>query len=327
VESVFPLEEELNLAQHKYPHGLRRRAAEEVAGNSFDHAVANIEKTTGGGALKRQAEQITVSAAQDFESFYSGSHMDGPEPTSNILVMSVDQKGVVMRQEDLRPSTRKAAEKPVQRSGARLNPGEKRNRKRMATVATVYSIEPQTRSPDIHVLEYLWKAAYSFHAVGSKEVEEWVAGRTLKILHGEAEAVAAEMRQSAKLHKLRSAKRKAVSKCADYLEKYDALLDYDVFLNQGLPIATGVIEGACRHLIKDRMDLTGARWGLKRAEAVLRIRSLSSSGGLDSYWSFYQAPERERNYSSLHASIPQALPLITENETPSADELGLQEAA
>ena len=406
VESVFPLEEELNLAQDKYSHGLRRRVAEEVASQSFDHAVATLEKTTGGGVPKRQTEEITVSAAQDFESFYSGKQMDEPEPTSHILTMSVDQKGVVMRQEDLRPATRKAAEKSVQRSGARLNPGEKRNRKRMATVATVYSIEPQERSPErvmglcedkpdrpraenkrvwasveqepgeviqamfdealrrdpekkrpwavlldgaekqldlvlgfvlrhrpdaildfIHVLEYLWKAAYSFHAVGSKEAEEWVARRALKILQGEAAAVATGMRQSAKLHKLRSAKRKAVKKCADYLEKYDALLDYDRFLKQGLPIATGVIEGACRHLIKDRMDLTGARWRLKRAEAVLRIRSLSSSGDLDSYWSFHQARERERNYSSLHASIPQALPLITENEAPSADELELQEAA
>jgi hypothetical protein len=60
--------------------------------------------------------------------------------TSDILALSVDQKGIVMRKEDLRAATRKAAEKSVRRPGARLNPGEKLNRKHMATVATVYDI-------------------------------------------------------------------------------------------------------------------------------------------------------------------------------------------
>jgi hypothetical protein len=68
--------------------------------------------------------------------------------TSDILVMSVDQKGIVMRKEDLRAATRKAAEESVRRPGARLNPGEKLNRKRMATVAAVYDIKAHERSPE-----------------------------------------------------------------------------------------------------------------------------------------------------------------------------------
>lgn len=409
-ESLFPLDEQLNLCEDKYSQGLRCRVAEDVSVSSFDHAVASIKKTTGGKVPKRQTEEIAVSVAYDFDAFYSQREMQGPEPTTDILVMSVDQKGVVMRKEDLRPGTRKAAEKTVQRPGARLTPGEKRNRKRMATVATVYTIEAQERTPEmimglipeeekpvrprgtnkrvwasvekepeaviksmfgealrrdpekerpwavlldgaekqlelvaslillyspdvtlildfIHVLEYVWKAAYSFHAVGSKEAEEWVAERALKILRGEAVEVAGAMRQSATLHKLGSEKRKAVNKCADYLEKYEALLDYGVFLKQGLPIATGVIEGACRHLIKDRMDLTGARWRLKRAEAVLRIRALKSSGDFDSYWTFHQARARKRNHSSLYAALAPTLPVKTENEKPSADELAVQAVA
>jgi hypothetical protein len=118
-----------------------------------------------------------------------------------------------------------------------------------------------------------------------------------------------------------------VDKCADYLEKYDTLLDYDDFLSQGLPIATGVIEGACRHLIKDRMDLTGARWRLKRAEAVLRIRSLRSSGDFDSYWMFHQARQQERNHSYRYASLSQTLPGEAEDEKHSDAELELQKAA
>lgn len=64
------------------------------------------------------------------------------------------------------------------------------------------------------------------------------------------------------------------------------MLEYDLYLSEGLPITTGVIEGAYRHLIKDRMDLTGVRWRLKSAEAVLRIRSFRSSGGFEEYWVF-----------------------------------------
>jgi hypothetical protein len=381
MRSVFPLDGELNLSKDRYSHGLRRRVADEAAVNSFDEAVASIGKTTGGRVPKRPLEEIAVVAAQDFDAFYSGGKADEPRQTSDILVMSVDQKGIVMRKEDLRPATRKAAEQSVRRPGARLNPGEKLNRKRMATVAAVYDIEAHERSPEvimglcpdegksarpratnkrvwasverepedviqdmfqealrrdpemkrpwtilvdggekqldlilgfidryrpdvslildfIHVLEYLWKAAYSFNAVGSVETENWVAERALKILRGEAADVAHGLRQGASLHQLSSDKRKAVDKCADYLEKYGPMLEYDDYLSAGLPIATGVIEGACRHLIKDRMDLTGARWRLKRAEAVLRIRSLRSSGDFAAYWTFHQAREHQRNHCS-----------------------------
>ena len=71
VESLFPLDLDLNLAQDKYSHGLRRRVAEQVAGNSFDEAVANIEQATCGEVPKRQAEELSVAVAQDFETFYS----------------------------------------------------------------------------------------------------------------------------------------------------------------------------------------------------------------------------------------------------------------
>jgi hypothetical protein len=147
MRSVFPLDGELNLSKDRYYHGLRRRVADEAAVNSFDEAVANISKTTGGNLSKRQLAEIAVVAARDFDAFYSGGKSDEPRQTSDILVMSVDQKGIVMRKEDLRPATRKAAEESVRRSGARLNSGEKLNRKRMATIAAVYDIEAHERSP------------------------------------------------------------------------------------------------------------------------------------------------------------------------------------
>jgi hypothetical protein len=79
-------------------------------------------------------------------------------------------------------------------------------------------------------------------------------------------------------------------------------LCYDRYLAEGFPIATGVIEGACRHLVKDRMDITGACWRLRNAEAVLKLRSLHSSGDTEAYWAFHKAQEHTRNHLSRMAS-------------------------
>ncbi|MCP4209042.1 MAG: ISKra4 family transposase, partial [Shimia sp.] len=365
--SVFPLDGQLNLPTNKYSHGLRQRVGEEVAKNSFDEAVSSVERTTGGKVPKRQTEEIAVELVQDFEAFYDSGLSHGPEQTSDPLILSEDGKGIVMRAEGLREATRKAAKRAKHKLKTRLSQGEKKNRKRMAMVATVYSIARHYRRPEaimgleedqddstprprarnkrvwasverdpgkvteelfeeahrrdpeqrrpwvmlvdghkdqlkhiwanikhfgvevilildfIHVLEYLWKAAYCFHPPGSEQAEAWVAERALRILQGKASTVAGGMRRSATLRGLSDEEREAVDSCANYLLKYQDMLKYDEYLAAGLPIATGVIEGACRHLVNDRMDITGARWGLQRAEAILKLRSLKSSGDSKAY--------------------------------------------
>jgi hypothetical protein len=157
----------------------------------------------------------------------------------------------------------------------------------------------------IHVLGYLWKAAFAFTEEGSKEAESWVTQRLLALLQGNSQHVAAGMRRSATLRGLSKKEREPVDKCADYLLKYAPYLHYDRYLALGLPISTGVIEGACRHLIQDRMDITGARWSLKGAEAVLRLRSLRSSKDFDQYWHFHLKQEFQRNHADLylHGSV------------------------
>ena len=109
------------------------------------------------------------------------------------------------------------------------------------------------------------------------------------------------MRRSATVRGLAAKRREAVDTWADYRLNRQSFLRYDSFLAQGLPIATGIIEGACRHLLKDRMDLTGARWRLKRAEAVLKLRSLRSSGDCEAYWVFHKQQELRRNHVSRYA--------------------------
>jgi hypothetical protein len=148
---------------------------------------------------------------------------------------------------------------------------------------------------------YLWSASLAFHGEGSPERENWVGERLLAVLEGRASLVAAGMRRSATKRGLATAEREPVDVCAQYLLNHTAYLRYDEYLKAGLPIATGVIEGACRHLVKDRMAVTGARWSLAGAEAVLQLRALRSSGDFDEYWKFHEQREYERNHATRYA--------------------------
>ena len=90
--------------------------------------------------------------------------------------------------------------------------------------------------------------------------------------------IAAEMHGSATWQGLTATLRNAADTCAHYLQNNRLWIDYPTALRVGFPIATGVVEGACRCLVKDRMDRTGARWSLAGVEAVLRLRALRTSG-------------------------------------------------
>ncbi len=146
----------------------------------------------------------------------------------------------------------------------------------------------------IHVLEYLWQAAWSFFDKGEPAAEEWVADQARKILNGKARQVAAGIRRRATAYGYSAQERAGADECARYLDNKKDCLDYATALAKGWPIATGVIEGACRHIVKDRMDITGARWGLEGAEAILKLRALTASGDFDAYWRYHLRSERER---------------------------------
>ncbi len=154
----------------------------------------------------------------------------------------------------------------------------------------------------IHVIEYLWKAAHVLGKEGAARTEKWVQERLARVLAGDAGRVAGDLRRAATMRKLKPSRRKQVDTAANYLSKNKAMMRYDRYLADGLPIATGVIEGACRHLICDRMDITGARWSLAGAEAVLQLRALRSSGDFDQYWDFHEAAEARRNHASRYAA-------------------------
>ncbi len=358
----------------------------------FDHAVDAIERATGQRLSKRVVQALAGRAACDVGQFYAQRPRQ-PGAAGDALVRSCDGKGIVMRPEALRASTRTAAAKASRKLTTRLSKGEKRNRKRMAEVGAVDDATPAPRTPAdilasshqerprrrppgptthskwlvasvtddaakvvaqafdeadrrdpayqrrwvalvdgnnhqidrsntearhrgvpvtivvdfVHVLEYLWQAAWCCFAEGDPAAEAWVGTHGLRILQGRASHAAA-IRRKATHHGLDSGTRRNADTCANYLRSKRPYLDDPTALRQGWPIATGVIEGACRHLVNDRMDLTGARWGLPGAEAILKLRALRSNGDFEDYWAYHLAQEQRRIHEARYADgvIPAA---------------------
>jgi hypothetical protein len=168
-----------------------------------------------------------------------------------------------------------------QRTWVALVDGAKHQIDRIQAEARARHVQVTIVCDFIHVLEYLWSAAWSFFTESDPVLgEKWVAKKALAVLNEQASTVAAAIRRKATTLGLDPRTRRD----ADYLLAKRAYLNYPTALKQGWPIATGIIEGACRHLVKDRMDLTGARWGLHGAEAVLKLRALRCNDDFETYW-------------------------------------------
>jgi hypothetical protein len=275
--SRFPADAVLNLPVGLHSHGLRRLAAIEAARGSFEQAAAAIERACGVAVGKRQVEVLTAEAATDIDAFYA-TRKGVRCPDGDVLVLTADAKGVVMRPDALREPTRKAAAASGgHKLSTRLSRGEKAGRKRMAEVVAVYHCTPaprtaadvitmpgqtrrnrvagpkaaakwlhasiaddtttvigamfdeaarrdpagtrpwvalvdgnahqieairaQAKARDrpvtividfVHVLEYVWRAAWCFHREGDPAVETWVARQAQLILAGRATRVAAD---------------------------------------------------------------------------------------------------------------------------------------
>ena len=110
----------------------------------------------------------------------------------------------------------------------------------------------------------------------------------------------AGIRRRASTYGYSPAKRGGNDECADYLEHKQHYLDYPAFLAAGWPVASGLIEGAARWIVKDKLEVTGARWGLDGAEAVLKLRALHGTGDLGDYLNYHFQQEKHRNHDSRY---------------------------
>lgn len=379
--NLHPLDEVLSLPADLHSDGLTELCALEAARGSFASTTQSVERATGVRIGTRQVIGLVRRAARDAGAFYSGRDQDTVPTPQDVLVITADGKGVVVRPDALREGTAKAAKKSGTSSG---------NRKRMAEVACVYDLTPVPRTVDdiiaptgtdpadheavpsptavnkwltasiieniptviaaaldeaerrdpthartwialidgnttqinaiiaearrrnvqvtllidfLHVSGYVWDAAKAFFCTdtttGMTLARTWVAERNRLILAGGATEVAAQIRARSNDSTLTPNQRKTTDAAATYLENKAPYLDYPTALASGWPIATGVIEGACRHLVADRMDITGSRWGLETAQAVLTLRAIITTGDFEAYWAFHTRQEHRRNHSSI----------------------------
>ncbi|MCJ7432995.1 MAG: ISKra4 family transposase [Anaerolineales bacterium] len=149
----------------------------------------------------------------------------------------------------------------------------------------------------VHANEYLWDVANSLLGETSEQRLEWVKSRTLQILSGQTESVIAELRQIAKNKKTNAAQRKQLLKTANYFERNLPYMDYQTYLSIGYPIASGAIEGACRHFVKDRFELSGMRWLQTGAENLLRLRAVAENDDWDAYYTYRREQRQLRLYA------------------------------
>jgi len=149
----------------------------------------------------------------------------------------------------------------------------------------------------IHATEYLWKAANALLGETAPQRTAWVKARTLQLLRSQSAGLVADLRHLADAPGRRRRARTMLTKVAAYLERNTPYMDYATYLARGWPIATGVIEGACRHLVKDRCELSGMRWTIDGAEALLHLRCVYENGDWDAYHAFRRRQRHLRLYA------------------------------
>ena len=147
-----------------------------------------------------------------------------------------------------------------------------------------------------HVLERLWQAAHCFHPEGSEAAQAFVTDRLVRLLRGEVGYVIGGLKQMATKQKLRGSRRGQLLAAIGYLKRNRRFMRYDVYLAAGYPIGSGVAEGACRHLVKDRMERTGMRWRVPGAQAMLDLRAVYINGDWDAFQAHRIQEERRTLY-------------------------------
>jgi hypothetical protein len=369
-DSIHPLDEAMQLPARSFSYELQKRMAKAAVQGPFRESTERIQEITGLTVPIRSLEQILQEAAQDFDAFYAQRLPHPSQPAASILVVAVDCKGIPIVKTDHNKRL------------VRRTKGQKANRKKMATVATVFTRQPWIRTPLqvveslfrivnstsvktptgqpppprpenkrvwasllkgkaavidevvqevrrrdpaigkthvaltdgeralqilvgkkmkvtlildlLHVLEKVWKAAHVFHPEGSPEAELYARLMAHRILEGNADQVVKGLRQTVTKRKLFGGKRKTLLGVADYFHRNRDRMHYDKYLSVGLPIASGPVEGACKNLIKDRMERSGMRWTELMAEAIVKLRALYLSDDFDAYWDFHITQDQQR---------------------------------
>ena len=367
-----PLDNRLQLPDSVFSYVLQDWDQSLCVEEAFRQASATMWRILGLKQSVDSLEHMNQEMAKDVTTFMINRPQ--PEQEGEVMVAGADQKGIVMRRSSDDPPPK-----------AHRSKGEKASQKRMATVATVYSVDRHRRTPEevvaalfrdapepnrdrprpqhkevwaslpqddkpgsgiasafawmfgeiflrgrdrdkslvflsdgqealwqarqewlperavnildfLHVTPRLWQAAHVFHEEGSQAAEDFVRERMLRVLQGKAVDVVRGLRQMATKRGLAGAKKKTITTVCAYLRANLERMRYDAYLQAGYPIASGAVEGACRHLVKDRMERAGMHWTIPGAQAMLDVRSIYVSGLWDEYHNHWIKHERDRLY-------------------------------
>ncbi len=156
----------------------------------------------------------------------------------------------------------------------------------------------------IHVTSYVWEATHLFYEKGSQKAFGFAKQRILRILKGEVDKVVRGLRWMGTHEKLSKKKQESLERICGYFEKNSHRMAYDEYLAAGYPVASGVIEGACRNVVVDRMERSGMRWVLDGANSMLYTRCIYLSGLWDEFIRFRINKECERLYPGYSANDP-----------------------
>jgi len=154
----------------------------------------------------------------------------------------------------------------------------------------------------IHASEYLWDTATALLGETNPARTSWVAAKLDLVLAGQTDTVIVQLTQEATHPTWTETQRKAIQRTIGYYERNQAYMRYAHYLAQGWPIGTDVVEGACRHLVKDRMKQAGMRWTVDGAQAILDLRAVRLNNDWDAYWQFHRQQQHERLYGAAPAA-------------------------
>jgi hypothetical protein len=374
-----PLDERLGLPAGEFSYVLQDWLQRLCIKESFHEATTSLHTLLGLSPSERAAEEVNQRMAEHAEAFGMQQAAPPGDEEAEILVATADGKGVPMR----RPLLERV------RRGPRRGKGEKANKKQMAYVGAVYSIDRFRRTADevvdelarkeraadrpapqhkrvwaemtrvlegesctgrerlfvemaiacqerdpkrrktlvclmdgeaalwnmqvgwlpravgildlFHVLERLWQAAHVFHREGSRDAERFVADHLRLLLKGKVGHVIGRLKRLRDQHELRGSQRRTVSTIIGYYENNRQHMRYDEYLAAGYPIGSGVAEGACRHVVKDRLEQTGMRWTVDGAQAMLHLRAIYLNGQWDAFVNYRIETEQARLYAQKAA--------------------------
>lgn len=148
----------------------------------------------------------------------------------------------------------------------------------------------------LHATSYIWDIAHLLYPSNSTEIWEFMKDRVLRLLKGEVKSVVSGARQMATKRKLSKDKVNKMEVACHYLEKNQHRMRYDDYLSLGFPIASGVIEGACRHFVKDRMERAGMQWTINGAQSMLDVRAVKLNGDWDRFVKHRIKQELDKNH-------------------------------